>query len=647
MALTEQFSEYASWKREGADAISRLRQWLTNNNIGDAQSDLRLQHLLTRLHEDRLTVAFVAEFSRGKSELINAIFFSEYGRRILPSSSGRTTMCPTELQWEDGQVAGVRLLPIATRMESKSLAELRNQTDQWVFEYIDVNDAKTVEKALTRVCETELVPREKAEAMGFAIDEKGNNGARPDENGMVEVARWRHAIIQYPHPLLKAGLVIVDTPGLNAIGSEPELTLSLLPSAHVIMFILAADTGVTQSDLSVWKNHVNIGGSQQKGRLVALNKIDSLWDGIRTEKAIEKEIDLQIKTVAQTLGITEKQVFPLSAQKALLARFNSDLPLLRQSRISGLEKALSTELLPSHKQILCENSRLETGEIINRSTELLRTRLNSIQEQLKELSDLRGKNQSVIEYMMRKVHADKEEFEIGLQRYYAVRSIFTTLSNKLFSHIGLETVRAQAMRAREVMDNATFSRDLRAAMAEFFNSLRAQLDQSANEVREISSMLENMYKRFSVEHGLTLAPPISFSVKEYEKNLSKIERACMDEISGVGAMLFSRKSKVTQRFFDVVTQEARRTFESANRDVERWLRTIMSPLETQVREYQLQLNRRMDSVKRVYDAAGTLEGRIMELEQSEDAIKRQLTDIARVQHGILQVFAQAGEAKAD
>ena len=59
---------------------------------------------------------------------------------------------------------------------------------------------------------------------------------------------WRHALINYPHPLLRQGLVVLDTPGLNAIGAEPELTLSLLPTAHATVFILGADTGVTKSD---------------------------------------------------------------------------------------------------------------------------------------------------------------------------------------------------------------------------------------------------------------------------------------------------------------------------------------------------------------------------------------------------------------
>ena len=76
------------------------------------------------LHSDRLTVAFVAEFSRGKTELINAIFFSDFKRRLLPSAAGRTTMCPTEL-FCDEQIDQdyIRLLPIETRLENTSIAE--------------------------------------------------------------------------------------------------------------------------------------------------------------------------------------------------------------------------------------------------------------------------------------------------------------------------------------------------------------------------------------------------------------------------------------------------------------------------------------------------------------------------------------------
>ena len=82
------------------------------------------------------------------------------------------------------------------------------------------------------------------------------------------------------------GLVVLDTPGLNALGAEPELTLNTLANAQVILFVLAADTGVTKTDLEVWTNHVNT--VKGNSHLVALNKIDTLWDELHDEAAAAK-----------------------------------------------------------------------------------------------------------------------------------------------------------------------------------------------------------------------------------------------------------------------------------------------------------------------------------------------------------------------
>ena len=94
------------------------------------------------------------------------------------------------------------------------------------------------------------VPLQEARALGFWSDKGGPGaGLTPDADGMVQVPAWRRAIVNLPHPLLKQGLVILDTPGLNAVGAEPELTINLIPQAHAGgLRILAADTGVTRSD---------------------------------------------------------------------------------------------------------------------------------------------------------------------------------------------------------------------------------------------------------------------------------------------------------------------------------------------------------------------------------------------------------------
>ncbi len=104
-SLVKRFEDYSAWRADVAARIVAFRRWLHVNELADAQTELRIAQLLERLDEDKVMVAFVAEFSRGKSELINAIFFAGYKRRIMPASAGRTTMCPTELGYDRGSAA--------------------------------------------------------------------------------------------------------------------------------------------------------------------------------------------------------------------------------------------------------------------------------------------------------------------------------------------------------------------------------------------------------------------------------------------------------------------------------------------------------------------------------------------------------------
>ena len=82
-------------------------------------------------------------------------------------------------------------------------------------------------------------------------------------------------------------------------------------------------------------------------------------------------------------------------------------------------------------------------------------------------------------------------------------------------------------------------------------------------------------------------------------------------------------------------------YDIANRDVESWLRAVMSPLETQVREHHLQLQRRLESVKRIHSASGELEERIVELEQQDEALTAQLAALLRAAKYVDGIVEQA------
>lgn len=623
MTLVQHFAAYSHWRTQLGNHLDAFRTCLADNELSDAQTELRLSRLLDKLQEDRLHVAFVAEFSRGKSELINAIFFASYGNRMLPSTAGRTTMCPTELLYDPERSPAIELLPIETRQSSTSIAEYRKIAGAWTVVPLDTASPERMQEALRSVSAVQRVTPEVANTLGFA---PGQDEAQLPigDDGLVEIPRWRHALINFPHPLLKQGLVILDTPGLNAIGTEPELTLALLPEAHAVLFILAADTGVTQSDLAVWNEHIALPGRRKRGRLVVLNKIDSMWDELKTPAEIDAEIDSQTASSAKTLGLPANQVFPVSAQKALVAKINDDTPLLERSRLLTLEHALSNVLIPAKQEIVFENTDAEFADIYMRMRGLLESRLAGLREQLDELSELRGKNKGVVEYMMGKVRIEKEEFEAGLQSYYAVRSIFSQLTNKLFAHLALDALRTRTTNTRAKMDSATFSKTLSESMRDYFLQARDKMTQADAEVVEILTMMEAVYKKFSVEHGLKLGTPTSFSLIRYRKDVDRLEQWCDTHLNTALKLMTQEKTRVTQKFFEEVATQVKRAFERANRDAEIWLKAIMAPMETQVREHQIQLKRRLESIKRIHQATDTLEERITELEQVERELMAQV-----------------------
>ncbi|MBK7662172.1 MAG: dynamin family protein [Sterolibacteriaceae bacterium] len=641
MSLAQQFTAYTDWRSGLIDGLRRLKTWLANNDLGDAQTDLRLAAMIERLSGDQLTVAFVAEFSRGKSELINAIFFADYGSRILPSSAGRTTMCPTELLYDASRPPSIDLLPIGTRSGTASISELKRYPDEWTRIPLDIESTDSMTAALKRVGDVTQVSRSEAERLGFVIDPTGEDGHKPNSAGNVEIPCWRHALINFPHPLLEKGLVILDTPGLNAIGAEPELTLSLLPNAHAVLFILAADTGVTHSDLAVWRQHVAAGRSGQRGRMVVLNKIDGLWDGLRAESEIDHEIARQVSSVAATLEIDSHQVFAVSAQKGLVSKVHHDGELLQRSRLPALESALADELLPRRHAIVADNTRTDALDVLARSQELLNARRAGLRDQMQELVDLRGKNQGVVEYIMLKVKNEKDEFDRSLQRFYAVRSVFSQLTNNLYVHIGLDALRDETRRTRESMLHSSFSAGLRGAMSEFFQDLRAKFGRAGRETTEIAKMMEAMYQRFADEQGTRIGAPQPFAMLRYAKELERLEERCDRQYNSMFSLLTTEKKALTQKFFETVAVQARRVFESANRDVEQWLRAVMAPLETRVREHKIQLKRRLESVKRIHEASDTLEERIDELKQAEASQVNQLAQLDALKRAIDETLAPA------
>lgn len=642
--MARDFEQYSAWRQGVVTALKNYQSWVAAASLTDAATDQRIARTLARLADDKLSVAFVAEFSRGKSELINAIFFADYGQRILPSAAGRTTMCPTELMYDPSFAPSIRLLPIETRADKLSTGDYRDQPSAWTVLPLNLEVGADMHEVFKQVSMTRYVPVEEAKRYGLYDEDDPDMPVTLSDDGKVEISLWRHAIINFPHPLLKQGLVILDTPGLNAIGTEPELTLNLIPNAHAVLFILAADTGVTKSDIEVWRNHIGAGA----GRLVVLNKIDSMWDELRSQAEVDVEIERQQANVAHVLALEPRQVFPVSAQKALVGKITQDKALLSRSRLQALEAALFDELIPAKKDIVRKQLSEELRALSVAQMALVNARSRGIVEQLHELKSLRGKNQTVIAHMMRRIDVEKKEFDTSLFKLQATRAVFTRLSTELYTSIGMDIVRDDIDLVREQMQRSRFFTGVREAVRNYFERIRANLDASERKTVEISEMMGVMYRRFASEHGLTLALPMPFSLQVYRDEIASIEAIYYKQF-GTATLITTSRVVLMEKFFDTIASRVRGCFKSANNDAEAWLKVIMAPLEAQIRQHKDQLKHRLASIQRIHDATDSLEQKIDAFESSQqqlEAQKLRLTELAAAIGTAIDAEFEALEAAA-
>jgi hypothetical protein len=607
--MDHDFQHYGAWRARVAAALEAYRASLVQADLLDASGEQQLVRALERLQDDRMSIAFVAEFSRGKSELINAIFFSDYGQRILPSAAGRTTMCPTELLYDPEWAPSIRLLPIETRAHHLSTSDFRDDPAAWAVLPLDLSAPDKMHETFSQVSKTRRVPLAQAQEYGLYDPEDPDLAGTPVEDGMIEIPQWRHAIINFPHPLLKQGLVILDTPGLNAIGTEPELTLNLIPNAHAVLFVLGAETGVTKSDIDVWRNHIGAGS----GRLVVLNKIDTLWDELKSDAANNADIARQQASVARDLALPVEKVFPVSAKKALVGRITGDNSMLEKSRMGALEAALYGELIPQRTSIIRRQLGADLAALSGAREAAIAAQRRRLIAQLDELVGLRGKNQGVIEHMMARIEQEKKEFDASVHKLQGTRAVFSTLSAELQTTLGMEVVQRRIEQVRTEMEAARFATGMRGPVREFFEEARANLNKSNAKVGEIAAMMDTMYKRFADEHGLALAPPIGLSLERYQAEIDRIEGIYLQQF-GTATLLITSRGTLLQRFFDSIASRVRRTFRAANADADAWLKVIMAPVEAQIRQHKEQLKHRQASIQRIHDATDTLEQKIRSFE---------------------------------
>jgi small GTP-binding protein len=251
-----------------------------------------VQEIIMRSSNEEFYPAVLGLFKRGKSTLINALLSEE----ILPSE----------------------ILPLTSMLTMVRYGE--RVSAKIVFQDGSVKD---------------ISPSQ----IQDYITESGNPG---------NIMCVREAEIQAPSRILRNGVVIIDTPGVESTYlSNTKTTYEFMEKVDAALFVLGVDLPISQQEVELIK-HLK----QYAAKIIlVLNKIDYV-----DEATLKEALGFCEKVVEDTLKFDSITIFPTSAKMALQERLSTDASVLPISGIDRLE-AILAELFSKGK-----------GELILRST---------------------------------------------------------------------------------------------------------------------------------------------------------------------------------------------------------------------------------------------------------------------------------------
>lgn len=600
--FSNKINEYSQWRSNLIATIDEYIDWLGTAESIDAMQELRLYDLKEVLRKDQLVMAFLAEFSRGKTETINALFFSDFNQRLLPSEPGRTTMCPTEIFWDAREEPCIKLLPIKTRKTDDTLTYLKSAPGIWHKIRLDMSSPAAMKEALRYLVQNREVDLETAKKLGFWNENDPSMRRLLAEKGTVEIPVWRHALINYPHPLLKNGLVVIDTPGLNTMGAEPELTLSILPNAHVVIFLTATDTGITKSDMQIWSDYVQ---KRVAYKLVVLNKIDILWDGLESDTEVEALIQKQIKNTAHELCLDAHNIFAMSAQKALVAKIRKDAVLLKRSGIGKLEEALAEQIVETKHEILGRSIVTECSMMMRSSRKLVQMRLNNIKSQLLELRELQSKSRDYAKDILAKVVADRKRYESSILTFNQGHEKIKRLGDKLLRHLSFGYLNTSLAQAKQDMGDSWTTIGLNKSMRELTRLANNLAEEIMIEATTIKKEADDLYHLFWSKHGFERTQAQPLNMGNFIHNMQALEKItedfCDDPVN-----LMTEKRFLIRRFFLALGSQIQVIFEQAHSDCNRWLNDVIAELRAQINVHKNLLEMRAESLLESHNSADKL-----------------------------------------
>lgn len=313
----------------------------------------RLSDLRERLTHNRLQLAVLGQFKRGKSTFVNALL----GAPLLPAAVVPLTAAATFIAWGE-----------------KPLIRIQFQ-DRRPPETLRDRPAEEMSEFLFRYVAEEANPHNH---LGIAKAE-----------------------LFYPAPILQGGTVLIDTPGVGStLTHNTDTAMEVLPECDAALFVIATDPPITAVEL----DYLERLRTKMSRIFIVLNKIDTVAPDER------QALSAFVGKVLRERGLLpdEPALFEVSARAGLAAKLAGDSKALAASGIADIEQRLLHYLATEKTQSLVQAIGIKTVDLLHQAVTEIELRMQALAMPLAALEDRTARFESALRRIeeQRRVVAD-------------------------------------------------------------------------------------------------------------------------------------------------------------------------------------------------------------------------------------------------
>lgn len=399
----DNFDKYAHFKEQREKLAKMLKissdviKYLSMSNYSDS-----LSKLSAKVDNDTFKIQVVGTFKNGKSTFINALL----GSHVLPAYSLPCTAVINEVKYGAEKRAVLYYKnPLPEQLPESLPADVKSHMAKY-----SGHDVPPMEIDYNKIEDYVVIPI-------------GKNATES-----ILESPYEKVELFWPLAILKEGVEIIDSPGLNEHSTRTKVTMDYLSKADAILFVLLSTAICAANEMDFIEHNLKEQGFNEPFFIV--NK----WDLVPKE-----EKNQMVEYVKMKLsGFTTNPIFYVSASSAENAKSTGDESLYAQSGMKAFEDALSDYLTRQKGRAKLAQPARELRRILTEEAlyKVIPAQRSMLEKSLQELSDKYNKSKPQLDVLRKKKDQLVADMSLKIEQSKSgFRRLILTNSQKLVNLI--------------------------------------------------------------------------------------------------------------------------------------------------------------------------------------------------------------------